>query len=104
MPRNKESQFRVRYNDDLGEKLVWCFPLASQAGRDALKGLTVTDSVTVGYYFQLDDPTDAWVFMPADTEAAKRALLVRSVQHRIGNDLYKRLSGAHSKDNSSTDE
>lgn len=92
MPKNKDSQFRVRQNQELGDKLVWCFPLASQAGRDALKGLTVTDSVTVGYYLQMEDPVDAWVFMPVNTEAAKRALSVRSVQSRISRDLLQRLN------------
>lgn len=102
--RGKESmdptrhQFQVR-PADLGDRLIWRFPLATPEGREALRAVIAAtgkdpQTVTVGYYLDLDDPEGAPVFMPVNSPQAKAALTVAAVQRRIASDLIERLERA----------
>lgn len=82
-PDRQQFQVRPPKSDrDLGHKLVWRYPLASEDGERALRGLPDMETVTVGYY-RLVEPPGAWAFFPVNRPASLAALAVPSVQRRI---------------------
>lgn len=103
---DRTSQFQVRIQEQ-GSRLVWRFPSTTSEGRQGLTpvaaalGVEIPKTITVGYYIQIDDPPDAWVFMPTATPWALAALGVPSVQRRIMRDLVERVSARSAEDGAS---
>lgn len=103
---DKRMCFLVRVGDS-GDRLIWRFPFHSPETRQALTPrwkaeqakalaqgappLVEPQSITVGYYIQLDDPPGAWAFMPSLTPYTPVVLEMPVVQRRIARDLIIRL-------------
>jgi hypothetical protein len=103
-------QFQVRPAKsarDIGDRLIWRFPLATEEGRAALAPVLAAErdqaraageqppkdpeTITIGYYLQLDNPDGMWAFAPVATARARASLAVAAVQRRICADLVARL-------------
>lgn len=84
-------QFSIKRGEALGDRLIWRYPMGSEAGRTALAGLGNPGQVTVGYFRRLSDPPGAICFMPVKTPMAIAALGVPAVLRRIGEDLAMAL-------------
>lgn len=98
--------FLVRVGDS-GDRLIWRFPFQSPETRQALAPVWQAEqaksraegtppppepqSITVGYYIQLNDPVGAWAFMPSQTPYTLVVLEMPIVQRRIARDLISRL-------------
>lgn len=109
-PSRCQFQVRTARERDIGDKLVWRFPLASPEGRAALEPALAEErraaleagepvprdpeSITVGYYIHLDDPGGAWAFMPVNTARALAVLRLPTVLRRIADDLVARIAHA----------
>ena len=103
---DKRMCFLVRVGDS-GDRLIWRFPFQSPETRQALTPVWQAEqakalaegtplppepqSITVGYYIQLDDPPGAWAFMPSKTPYTPVVLETPVVQRRIARDLISRL-------------
>lgn len=88
--------FQVRQGERFGDRLLWRFPFRSTEIRRRMLpvlralGPSEPSQITIGYYFQLDDPDGAWAFMPLNTPLAVAALGIEMVQRRICTDLADR--------------
>lgn len=80
--------FQIRQGQTLGDRLVWRYPLASEDGRHALRGLPDAETVTVGYYRRVHPPGSV-AFFPIHRPHSLAALTVPSVQRRIMDDLIR---------------
>jgi len=90
---NKSSYFMVRRGQRLGDRLILRFPQLHFEVQQALRGQNnIPNSITVGYYGQLEEPDGAWYFMPVHTVFAHAALGTRFVQERIARDLQIRMA------------